>query len=164
MLAVRPCPGLVTPALWAWLRPYVRDDDDGGGCLWLEMSGGKQTATLPLLLDRVARAVAPDAIFSGVLLQAYRDGRAVTPCHTDASGTGFGFILSLGAARTFRVHPTTAACEDDRGAVAVECVEGTVLVMDEAFQAGWHHRIAPDPDVTGEKLSLVFRTRPGGSG
>lgn len=156
MLAVRHYPELATPALRAWLRPFVSYDVDGRGSRWF-MEGG---ILLPPLADIVDR-VAPGIVWSGALLQCYRDGRAVTPCHTDAGGTGFGFILSLGATRTFRVHRAATACDCDLDAVSIECTEGAVLLMDEAFHAGWHHQIAADPGVMGEKLSLVFRTRPG---
>jgi alkylated DNA repair dioxygenase AlkB len=160
MLAVRHYPDLVTPGLRGWLSGLVKYDDDGRDSRWLFDGSGP----MPPELTALAVVVAPGATFSGVLLQAYRDGGAVTPCHTDKGGTGDGFILSLGAPRTFRIHPVAAgACDDDLDAVRVECREGTVLVMDEAFHAGWHHQVIADPGVTGEKLSLVFRTTPRGA-
>lgn len=149
MLSVRHYPELVTPALWAWLRALVRYDGEGRCSLWLPPG-----ATLPRI---VAEAVCPGVVFSGVLLQGYRDGRAVTPCHRDPGG---GFILSLGAARTFRVH--RGNCAENLDPVSIACIEGTVLIMDEAFHRDWHHQVAADPGVTDEKLSLVFRTQPGG--
>ncbi len=161
MFSVRHYPEIVTPLLWVWLRAFVKYDDDGRCSCWLATTGSKP---LPLLLGNVARVIAPDRVFEGVLLQCYRDGQAVTPCHTDL--TGFSFILSLGAPRTFRIHRTLPGgygCGDyDLDVVSVQCVDGTVLIMDEAFHAGWHHQIVPDPDITEEKLSLVFRVRPGG--
>ncbi len=163
MFIVRHHPWLVTPILRTWLRAFVKYDVDGRGSCWLATTS-KQVEKLPMVLEHLASAIAPDVVFEGVLLQCYRDGRAVTPCHTDASGAGF--ILSLGASRTFRIHrilPDGYGCGDyDLDVVSVQCVEGTVLLMDEAFHAGWHHQIVPDPDITEEKLSLVFRVRPGG--
>ena len=165
MISVRHYPELVTPALRAWLRAFVTYDADGRGSCWLATIG-KEAEALPAMLKGIADAVAPGRIWSGALLQCYRDGEAGTPCHTDASGTGFGFILSLGAPRTFRVHrvPSGASgCGDyDLDAALVQCIEGTVLVMDEDFQRGWHHQIVLDLGIVGEKLSLVFRTKPGG--
>ncbi len=154
MFAVRHRPELVTAALRAWLGGFVRYDDDGRGSCWLATCGRK---ALPVLLGKVAQAVMPGVVFPGVLLQSYRDGNAITPCHADASG---GFILSIGAARTFRIHRSRPGGCDDPVAdgITIECVEGTCLLMDAAFHAGWHHQIIADPDITGEKLSLVFRT------
>jgi alkylated DNA repair dioxygenase AlkB len=159
MLAVRHYPQLVTPGLRAWLQAFARYDADGRGSVWLATCS-KQVKKLPLLLANVANTVAPGLPFSGALLQCYHDGNAVTPCHTDAGGTGFSFILSVGATRTFRIH--RGSCVDSLDAMTIECIEGTVIVMDESFQRDWHHQIIPDPNITGEKLSLVFRTNPGG--
>ena len=128
MFAVRHHPELVTPELRAYLRPFVRYDGDGRGCRTLADD------RLPPELADAARAVAPGVAFSGVVLQCYRDGAAVTPCHTDHGITGFSFILSLGAARTFRIHrvgPGASGCGDYYlDALTVECVEGTALLMD----------------------------------
>ncbi len=162
MFSVRHCPDLVTPLLRTWLRAFVKYDDDGRGSCWLATTS-KQVERLPLLLEHLASAIAPGVAFEGVLLQCYRDGQAVTPCHTDL--TGFSFVLSLGAPRTFRIHRVRdlPGCGNyDLDVVNVQCVEGTVLIMDKEFHVGWHHQIVPDPDVTEEKLSLVFRARPGG--
>lgn len=171
MLEVRHYPELATPELWAWLQPHVGDyaNSDGRRSKWLV-----ESEALPLPLAAVARAVCPDVPpgrWTRVALQCYEDGRAQTPCHTDAGATGFGFVLSLGATRTLRLHrvpagtAATAGCGDqDLDVVKVECVPGTVVLMDEAFHASWHHWIAPEPGVTGERLSLVFRTQPGQRG
>lgn len=159
MLAVRHYPHLVTPALRSWVREFVKYDDDGRGSCWLATTG-KEVQSLPVMLANVADAVMPVVQFESVLLQSYRDGRAITPCHADAAG---GFILSLGAPRTFRIHRVPflpMGCGDrDLDAMTIECVEGTVLVMDAAFHAGWHHQIVADPKDVGEKLSLVFRSK-----
>ncbi len=155
MFSIRHYPGLVTPLLRVWLRAFVKYDDDGRGSCWLATTG-KCAETLPLLLGNLADAIMPDVVFEGVLLQCYRNGRAVTPCHTDAGGAGF--ILSIGAPRTFRIHRGMFGCGADAlDVVNIECIEGTVLLMDEEFHAGWHHQIVADPDITEEKLSLVFR-------
>ncbi len=124
MLVVRHYPWLVTPLLRVWLRAFVKYDDDGRCSCWLATVGAKET--LPLLLEHLASAVMPDVAFEGVLLQCYRDGRAVTPCHADLAGSGF--ILSLGAARTFRLHRVRdlPGCGNyDLDVVNVQCVEGT---------------------------------------
>ncbi len=160
MLAIRHHPELSTVALASWLRSKAAYDVQGRMGAWLATNG-----ELPRVLEGIAEEICPGIEFDGVVLQCYRDGNAATDCHTDL-GYGIGFILSLGATRTFRIHrvgddfPVKAGCIDrDLDVCEIECVNGTVIVMDEAFHAHWHHQIAPDPQVTGERLSLVFRTK-----
>ena len=157
MLSIRHRPEAATTLLAQWLRPRLRYDADGRFSTMLV-----DEAPLPQELLRVANIVCPEvdpALFRGVVLQGYQHGRAVTPCHSDAPV--FSFILSLGATRTFRIHrvPDGGGCSD-LDALSIECVNGTALVMDEAFHAGWHHQIIPDLAVMRERLSLVFRTSP----
>ncbi len=152
MLAILHRPELATPELWDWLQQYVAYDVDGRCSRWLDLAS--------LELASLARAMCPGMDFASVLLQGYRDGRAVTPCHTDQGGTGFSFILSLGAPRTFRIHRVSTLC-DSVDVVTVECVSGMVLMMDGDFQNNWHHQVIPDLEVTEERLSLSYRTRPG---
>ncbi len=163
MLAVRYHRELATPELYAWLRSFVRYDAEGRCGTWLA-----EDSPLPPRLAAVALAVCPGRSFSGVILQAYRDGRAATECHSDRGATGFCCTLSLGATRTLRLHRVPEGCDPragcgDPGLDVVEVLarSGTALLMDEGFQDNWHHMVAPDPGVTGERLSLVFRTRPG---
>lgn len=159
MLSIHQHSELATPALWDWLLSFVYYDTDGRDSRWL-VTG----EPLHLFLREVSRVIMPDVHFSGVLLQAYKHGHSVTPCHTDAGGTGKGFTLSLGAPRTFRAHrtrPGISGCADynlDR--IQIQCVNGTVLLMDEEFHTNWHHQIVSDSGITEEKLSLVFRTSP----
>lgn len=162
MLAVRHVsPHLASAALFARLRSAARYDADGRHSRWL-WSGGPGLAAD---LASIACAVCPElplSAWQGVLMQCYRDGNAVTPCHSDF-GHAMGFILSLGATRTLRVHRTldgTAACGDyDLDAVRIECAHGTALVMDGEFHATHHHQLVADPGA-GERISLVFRTGP----
>ena len=158
MLSIRYRPEAATTILTQWLRPRIRYDADGRFSMMLV-----DEQPLPGELRRVANIVCPEVdadLFRGVVLQAYQHGRAVTPCHSDAPV--FGFILSLGARRTFRIH--REPCRDsgcrnsDLDAVSIECVNGTAIIMDADFHEGWHHQIVGDPAVTQEKLSLVFRT------
>ncbi len=176
MIAVRHHPELVTPALLAWLAGltggtsetlvpagWLPDYDDAGqSSRWLS-----ESPPLEPLLARLAAAVCPGVEFESALLRGYRDGAAVTPCHTDRHATGLTMIFSLGATRTFRVHRVPAgtlplgSCGDpDLDTVNIACPAGTALVLDESFQEGWHHQVAADPGVTEERFSLVFRTRP----
>ncbi len=165
MLTIRYCPEAVTPELLAWLRPQVKYDTEGRASRWLV-----EAEPLPPLLAAVVGVVCRGLWkrdYSGVILQCYRNGRAVTPCHSDAGATGFCFILALGATRTFRIHrvPTGTVPTADCGnpcldSIQIEAVSGTAILLDEDFHATWHHQVAPDPEVTEERLSLVFRTRP----
>ncbi len=155
MLSIRYCPEAITPALLALLRPRVCYDADGRASVYLV-----DHAMPAPELKAVAAAVCPETdpnLFRCVILQAYRDGRATTPCHSDLGSAGF--ILSVGATRTFRVHRVSAAgCGDGAtDAISIECVHGTAVVMDEAFHSGWHHQVVADESVTEERLSLVFR-------
>lgn len=155
MLTIRQRPEAATALLMQWLRPRVQYDADGRFSAYLV-----DEAPLPAELRRVANLVCPEVdadSFRGVILQAYRDGRAATPCHSDAPV--FGFILSLGAPRTLRLHrvPDGGGCSD-LDTIRVECVNGTAILMDADFHAGWHHQLVPDIGMMRERLSLVFRT------
>ncbi len=156
MLTIVHRPELVTPALRAWLRPCIHYDDDGRSSRWLAHH------PLPRILWEVTQAIAPDVAFASVLLQAYRDGSAVTPCHSDEGVTGFSFSLSIGAPRFFCIHRVGEQPCMAIGSVNIEVIEGTILEMSTAFQKYWHHQIIASPEVKEEKLTLVFRTRPGG--
>lgn len=152
MLTIRYRPEAATTLLMQWLRPRVHYDADGRYSMYLV-----DQTPLPPELRRVANIVCPEVDadqFLVVALQCYRDGNAVTPCHSDAPV--FGFILSLGATRTFRVHRST--CDNPLDIAEIECVNGMAILMDETFHAGWHHQLVADPGVTKERLSLVFRT------
>lgn len=76
-----------------------------------------------------------------VAFQAYRDGFAVADWHSDDVATQA--ILSLGATRTFGIDDVTIPVDD-----------GDLVWM----PAPVRHAVLADPDVTGERCSLVFRT------
>jgi hypothetical protein len=167
MLAVRHFPNLATPALMDRLRERARYDVDGRASVWL-FSGG---VYLPADFKEIALAVCPDVppeAWEGVALQCYRDGNAITPCHSDEGSTGLGFILSLGAARTLRTHrvaesglPNPCGYSSQIDVCFIECVNGTAVIWDREFHRTHHHQIVADPGA-GERLSLVFRTSKGG--
>ena len=103
----------------------------------------------PVLLDEL------DALrgvrFTIVAVQAYRDGagcewHADTPFDAQA-------ILSLGAPRRFGIATRTG----QRMSYTV-LDDGDLIFMPSGFQAEWLHCIPEEPDVTGERCSLVFRT------
>jgi len=84
--------------------------------------------------------------FTVVAFQAYQDGNAWTDWHVD-SAFGGQAILSLGATRTFGVG-------DDLIRVAA----GDLIYLADHVR----HSVRPDPEVTGERCSLVFRAPLGG--
>ncbi len=157
MLSVRYHPEIATPELLAGLRPHLRYDAEGLFSAFLA-----EDEPLPHPLDEIAEAVCLGKTFRAVILRGYRDGRASTPCHSDRGATGFCMILSLGATRTMRFHRNDgiAACGNPLDTIDVACPNGTVVCMEEWFQNLWHHQLAPDPGVTEERLSLVFRASP----
>lgn len=168
MLAIRYLPGLVTPALWARLGYGLLGappDADGRASVWLcadgELAGWMQELALAVCPDVPARC------WHGVILQRYAHGGAVTPCHAD-HGHALGFILSLGATRTLRLHRVpegAAGCGDrDLDVTSIECVEGTAVIMGARFHQHYHHQLIPSPDEVGERISLVFRTGPPAGG
>ena len=152
MLRVLNRPELITAGLLDWLRPFVHYDA-GGRCSRLLKD---ELAPCPPLLEPIAAAF--PAPYREIVLQCYRDGHATTPCHTDAGITGFSFILSIGAPRTFRVHWIADGCANVGR--LIRCENGTVVAMEQRFQDECHHQLAADPAVTEERLSLVFRTAP----
>ncbi len=101
----------------------------------------------PALLDDLEDLL--DVRFTIALYQAYRNG---TGCdwHTDDAFDAQA-ILSLGATRTFGIRPV------GRGPEWLQVHHGDVLYMPSGFQAGWEHCV-PAENVTGERVSLVFRT------
>lgn len=171
MLTVRHLPHLATPELWErvcrWLD-RTPPDADGRACVWLWASGGY--GHLEPWMKELAQAVCPDVppeAWEGVVAQRYMHGSAVTPCHAD-QGHAIGFIFSLGATRTLRLHRVregAADCGDlNLDVVCIECAEGTAVIMDEVFHRNHHHQLMASPDVRGERISLVFRTGPSAGG
>lgn len=82
--------------------------------------------------------------------QAYADGTASTDWHADTPFDAQA-ILSLGAERSIGLR---------RGGFeqTFPLRDGDLLYMPSGFQKDWEHRIPPDPTVTAERCSIVFRT------
>lgn len=83
--------------------------------------------------------------FSILALQGYKDGTAGTAWHAD-DNFGDQAIVSLGATRTFGVRRYGEE-------LAYPLDAGDLVYM----PSGVEHRIIPQPDVTGERVALVFR-------
>ncbi|MFT4628638.1 MAG: alkylated DNA repair dioxygenase AlkB [Myxococcota bacterium] len=107
------------------------------------------------LRDRVAARLGFEP--TNGLLNHYPDGRASLGWHSDdvdilAPDTPIA-IVSLGAARPLGLRRTTeAGFEYD----AVELEPGSLLVMSQAMQATWRHRLARHP-TDAPRISLTFR-------
>ena len=79
--------------------------------------------------------------FKALAFQAYRDGTATTPLHRDEYA--HQAMLSIGATRTFLVDGDTFPVAD-----------GDIIYLTDREE----HAVLPDPDVTAERCSLVFRS------
>jgi alkylated DNA repair dioxygenase AlkB len=87
--------------------------------------------------------------FTIALFQAYRNGSGCG-WHSDDAFDAQA-ILSLGVTRTFGVR------QPDAAPVWMRLHHGDLLYMPPGFQVGWEHCV-PVEDVSGERISLVFRT------
>lgn len=88
--------------------------------------------------------------FTIVAFQAYRDGTAGCDWHADTPFDAQA-ILSLGTPRFFAIRKGN---EEHKLLVA----GGDLFYMPSGFQRSWLHSLPPDPQVDGERISLVFRT------
>lgn len=104
--------------------------------------------TGPLLLSALQQRLG--ARFTVVAFQAYLDG-AGCGWHDDSAFASQA-ILSLGVTRQFGARWVPGG-EPEWLSVA----HGDLVYMPPGFQAGRQHSV-PDEDVTGERVSLVFRT------
>lgn len=100
------------------------------------------------LLDDLENGL--DVQFTTVAFQAYRDGQAGCDWHADHSYDTQA-ILSLGASRTLGTRWRDVEHFDRIDA-------GDLVYMPSGFQDEWEHCIPSEPAVTGERVSLVFRT------
>ena len=83
--------------------------------------------------------------FTILALQGYKDGTAGTAWHAD-DNFGDQAILSLGVTRLFGIR---------RGGLdASYLLDAGDLVH---MPSGLEHRIIPQPDISGERVALVFR-------
>jgi alkylated DNA repair dioxygenase AlkB len=139
------------PGLLAAVRELFAYDDDNRANGYLYTEGAQDwPASLagygPKLLAGLEQLI--DVRFTIALFQAYRDGSGVH-WHTD-TGYDVQAILSLGVTRTFAVR------RPGEDPVRLPLHSGDLAVMPSGFQAEWEHCV-PTEDVTGERVSLVFR-------
>lgn len=88
--------------------------------------------------------------FSAACFQAYLDGSGCG-WHHDRDW-GAQAILSLGVTRSFGLRPADGSHE-----IALRLAHGDLLYMPPGFQDEYEHCV-PVEDVTGERVSLVFRS------
>lgn len=130
---------------------FVPGDDRATGVLYSETDHLNWPAGLsvmgPAALAKLRKLTGIS--FPICAFQAYRNGSGC-PWHAD---TPFGAqaILSLGVTRTFGLH------QRDSEPLWIKVTHGDLLFMPSGFQAEWEHCV-PVEDVTGERISLVFRT------
>lgn len=96
---------------------------------------------------------------NGVLLNRYRDGRDSIGRHSDREDDlvpGSPIVgVSLGAARTMRIRPAGGRASDG---TSVPLRDGSLLLMHGDCQRALTHEVRKDPAVTGERISLTFRS------
>jgi alkylated DNA repair dioxygenase AlkB len=133
--------------LLAEVRPLViYRQGDNRATAWLD-----DEPWLAPLLDDLERRV--DVRFTSSAFQAYRDGWAACGWHNDPPFDTQA-ILSLGASRLFGTRRAGVELFD-------RLDSGDLLFMPSGFQDEWEHCVPPEPAVTGERISLVFRTNRG---
>ena len=136
------------------LRPLVTYKE-GRATGWLYLPEGPPPTPWPGLFTTLGPRLLADLEtttgirFTAVAYQAYLDG---TGCgwHHDR-GWDIQAILSLGVTRSLGLR-------NDDGQLLVPLVHGDLLLMPSGFQDHWEHCVPEEP-VTGERCSLVFRTR-----
>ncbi|KIC08801.1 DNA methylase [Leisingera sp. ANG-M1] len=113
------------------------------------------TRELRLLKDCVERAAGER--FNSCLLNLYHSGDEGMSWHSDAESdlvrNGAIGSLSLGAARRFSFKHNSLDLKAD-----VTLEHGSLLVMKDATQSFWKHRVPPAKSVTRPRISLTFRT------
>ena len=96
---------------------------------------------------------------NGVLLNLYRDGRDSIGRHADREDDlvqGAPIVgVSLGAPRLMRFRRMGRGRQET---IDLELEDGSVLIMYGECQRTWTHEIRKQPEVTGQRLSLTFRT------
>lgn len=97
------------------------------------------------------------ATFNSCLLNLYHNGNEGMSWHSDDEKTlaknGIIASLSFGAERKFSFkHKTT------KQIVSIFLEEGSLLVMKDAIQTNWLHRLPPTTKVKLPRINITFRT------
>ena len=97
--------------------------------------------------------------FNSVLLNLYRDENDSVGWHSDAEPE-LGAMpviasLSLGATRNFRLRHRV---RKELKPVAIDLVDGSLLVMAGTTQRFWQHAVPKERTACGRRINLTFRT------
>lgn len=99
--------------------------------------------------------------FNSLLLNFYRNGRDKLDWHADdereLDPAAPIASLSLGAARSFRLRPCSAA-RTPADTLSLELGHGDLLVMDPPTQQHWHHQVPQRLRLEVPRLNLTFRS------
>ncbi|CAG7851810.1 SubName: Full=Uncharacterized protein {ECO:0000313/EMBL:CCA73190.1} [Serendipita indica DSM 11827] len=114
----------------------------------------------PLLIEiqnRVSEALGVG--FDHIMLNWYQNGSVHIGKHRDTKDNQVIASLSLGAKRTFVMHPHISKGEKKVDADATRWVlaNGSLLVMQGDTQENWKHEIPKEPKVKEGRISLTFR-------
>ena len=97
------------------------------------------------------------ASFNSCLLNLYHNGNEGVGWHSDAEKdlkeNGAIASLSFGAERRFLFRN-----KKSKETVSIFLEHGSLLVMKDATQKNWLHRLPPDKSVSKPRVSLTFRT------
>lgn len=117
------------------------------------------TPFTPLLLE--LKQIVEDLLgvsFNSALLNYYRGGADYMEWHADDE-TLYGLnptiaIITFGSGRDFHMRNM----KDHTEVHKFICGAGDVLVMRGGCQQTWEHTVPPNPEQTGSRISLTFRT------
>jgi alkylated DNA repair dioxygenase AlkB len=109
-----------------------------------------------LVLKEIVERVSGES-FNSCLLNLYHDGNEGVGWHSDGEKdlkeNGAIASLSLGAERRFLFRN-----KKSKETISVFLEHGSLLVMKDATQKNWLHRLPPDKTITRPRVNLTFRT------
>jgi alkylated DNA repair dioxygenase AlkB len=113
------------------------------------------TDTLRMIKQEV-EAIA-GVVFTGALLNLYRDGKDSMGWHRDnEKELGINPVIgsvSFGATRRFQLRKY----EDKSGLLSLDLDHGSYLLMKGETQHYWEHRVAKTASPTGSRINITFR-------
>ncbi|KIM22477.1 hypothetical protein M408DRAFT_28706 [Serendipita vermifera MAFF 305830] len=156
------------PTLSMYGKPYVQSRSIASyvtsPSLTARYSGHsvKMNHPYPPLLEEIQRTVSErlGVGFDHVMLNWYQDGSVHIGKHRDTKENQVIASLSLGAKRTFIMHPHISKGEKKvAGAEVKKWVlgNGSLLVMQGDTQENWKHEIPKEPKIKEGRISLTFR-------
>lgn len=96
-------------------------------------------------------------IFTGALLNLYRDGQDSMGWHRDnEKELGINPVIgsvSFGATREFRLRHHS----DKKPVISTRLTHGSCLLMKGETQHYWEHQVAKTREITGTRINITFR-------